>query len=152
MKSRQTASQRFWNKVQVGSASECWLWTGATGITGHGKFKDRSYHTVNSHRYAYMLEHGDIPAGKVVRHTCDNSGCCNPAHMVLGEHADNVADRVKRNRSANGEHNGRAKLNREQVEVIKQRRANGETLVALGTEYGVHYSTIALAVNGRNWK
>jgi hypothetical protein len=151
MKSRQTAAERFWSKVQVGSESECWPWTGAIGHTGHGKFKDRSYHTVNAHRYAYEQRNGS-PAGYVVRHTCDNPACCNPAHLVLGEHIDNVADRVRRNRSANGERNGRAKLNRQQVEVIRQRRANGETLAAIGKVYGIDPSTVRNVAIGRNWK
>jgi hypothetical protein len=152
MKSRQTADERFWSKVQVGSERECWPWTRAADWFGHGKFKVRSYVTVSAHRFAYEQHYGPIPAGQVIRHICDNPACCNPAHLVVGEHADNVADRVRRNRSANGERNGRAKLNRQQVEVIKQRRANGETLTALGAEYGVHYTTIAHVVNGRDWK
>jgi len=152
MKSRQTADERFWSKVQVGSERECWPWTGATGWAGHGRFKVRSYVAVSAHRFVYEQHYGPIPAGQVIRHICDNPACCNPAHLVVGEHADNVADRVKRNRSANGERNGRAKLNRQQVEVIKQRRANGETLEALGKAYGVDPSTVRNAAIGRNWK
>jgi hypothetical protein len=28
----------------------------------------------------------------VIRHTCDESACCNPAHWVLGTRADNSRD------------------------------------------------------------
>jgi hypothetical protein len=28
----------------------------------------------------------------VIRHTCDESACCNPAHWILGTRADNAAD------------------------------------------------------------
>lgn len=150
-KSRYTASERFWSKVQAGNESECWPWTGAKIATGHGRFKVRSYKCIGTHRFAYIIAHGDIPTGMVVRHTCDNPACCNPRHLMLGEHSDNVADRVTRGRSATGERNGRAKLTRQQVEVIRQRRVSGETYSALGREYGVDPSTVRLAAIGHNW-
>ena len=35
-----------------------------------------------------------MPDGRlpVIRHTCDESACMNPAHWVLGTRADNMAD------------------------------------------------------------
>jgi hypothetical protein len=50
----------------------------------------------NAHRVAYALEHGYLPAGVVVRHTCDNKNCVRPSHLVLGSQADNMADRSAR--------------------------------------------------------
>lgn len=55
------------------------------------------------HRLVYCrsngLELADI-AGKVVRHTCDNPRCINPAHLLIGTRADNNRDRADRGRSA----------------------------------------------------
>lgn len=55
------------------------------------------------HRLVYVHHHGitleDI-AGQVIRHTCDNPRCVNPAHLLLGSKANNNKDRAERGRSA----------------------------------------------------
>jgi hypothetical protein len=71
------------------------------------------------HRKVYEEKNGKIPDGLVIRHTCDNRRCINPEHLLIGEHKDNVADRVLRNRSARGEKNGRAKLKETDVVFIR---------------------------------
>ena len=51
------------------------------------------------HRLAWEIHNCEpIPEGKVVRHTCDNPLCCNPAHLILGTQGDNNRDTVSRNR------------------------------------------------------
>ncbi|UGO47583.1 HNH endonuclease [Morganella phage vB_MmoP_Lilpapawes] len=39
---------------------------------------------------------GDIPAGMVVRHTCDNKRCVNPNHLLLGTRKENTHDMLER--------------------------------------------------------
>ena len=71
------------------------------------------------HRYMYEKIYGKI-SSEVLRHTCDNKWCINPSHLIEGTHADNVKDRVDRDRSACGEYNGRSKLTNEAVvEIFK---------------------------------
>ena len=40
-------------------------------------------------------------------HSCDNPICCNPKHLSKGTHKDNSDDKVRKNRHAFGEKNGR---------------------------------------------
>jgi hypothetical protein len=57
---------------------------------------------VRIHRISYVIHHGPIPAGMVVRHKCDNPECSNPDHLELGTDAENVGDRIARGRSGLG--------------------------------------------------
>lgn len=136
---------RFWSKVEVGNIHECWPWRGCKD--DYGKFKvDGELHV--AHRVALWLVFGTPLDGIVVRHRCDNPPCCNPYHLLTGSHADNVADRVLRDRSARGIRNGRSKLTDEQVRAI---RADPRPNVAICQEYGVCNATVSNIKNRRTW-
>lgn len=95
-------AERFWARVDRRGADECWPWTGAR-VDGRKPYAKRygvlrrgatdGCRRVTAHRLAYELLVGPIPAGLHVLHTCDNPPCCNPAHLWIGTHADNMADR-----------------------------------------------------------
>lgn len=58
----------------------CWAWTGAVQSRGYGSF----FHggrAQSTHRLAYELLVGPIPAGLQIDHLCENKRCCNPAHL-----------------------------------------------------------------------
>jgi hypothetical protein len=87
---------RFWSRVDKGAG--CWEWTGGKS-DGYGQLCDEYGRKVRAHRYSYTIHHGPIPSGRVVRHTCDNPGCVNPSHLLLGTQLDNAADRDVRGRN-----------------------------------------------------
>lgn len=97
---------RFHEKYAVSDG--CWLWQAGKYANGYGmvnlgRWADGRQHTVQAHRIAYVLTHGDIPAGAVVMHTCGVPACVNPVHLRLGTQADNVADgKVKGHYKGNG--------------------------------------------------
>lgn len=85
--------ERFWEKVNKGSESECWVWTAATvspagrahvkygkiaGPRGEGKRVQWL-----AHRLSWTLVNGDIPNGMLVDHRCFNTLCVNPDHLRL---------------------------------------------------------------------
>lgn len=94
------------------TTNDCQEWQGKISYVnrapkGYGYFYSKDLKkNVLAHRHAWVVANGkDIPSGMVVMHTCDNTICVNPSHLILGSQADNVNDMI-----AKGRHNfwGRA--------------------------------------------
>lgn len=162
MLSREEREERFWAKVAKTDA--CWNWTGC--IThGYGRFLWDG-RPASSHRVAWALCVGPIPAGLHVLHRCDNRRCVRPDHLFLGTNADNVADMVAKGRTARGqehgthrrpesrpkgERNGNARLTAHAVREIRRRCALGESQSSLAFAFGVSETTIHDVLARRRW-
>lgn len=134
----------------------CMEWQRSRTQFGHGKFK-RGGKTVLAHRDAYCKARG-IPLsainGKVVRHTCDNPACINPAHLVLGTQADNIADRDVHSRTSQGEHRYNAGITDEQAEYIRrvyQPRHPEYGGAVLARRFGVSANIINRVASGKTY-
>lgn len=89
---------RYADRIVIGDPDTCWEWTGAKAATGYGHTHLKGKH-VYAHRASYESVNGLGSAdGLVVRHTCDNPPCCNPAHLYVGSRKQNVGDAVERAR------------------------------------------------------
>lgn len=138
--------KRFWSKVAKGEGREaCWLWTAAKGRGGYGVFQ-LDGKAQRAHRVAYVLAGKKLPKRKILLHKCDVRACVRPSHLRPGTQLDNVRDCIEKGRrgrpvsgrSYAGENNPNAKLSNEQIDELRRRvRAGGETLAALGREFGV---------------
>ncbi len=145
------AKDRFWKNVR--KTETCWLWTGGT----RGKYGRINVKGVGraAHRFSWELHRGEVSEGFDLLHTCpggDNPLCVNPDHLRVGTQADNAKDAVERGQTAAGERNAVAKLTEEIVRQIRSRRQAGESLAALGREFGVTRYAVWSAVVGRTWR
>ena len=93
------AEARFWGGVDRCGPDECWPWPDSFSPRCHGQTNWRGKRPL-AHRVAWELTHGPIPEGLWVLHRCDVPACCNPAHLFLGTHADNMRDMVAKRRHA----------------------------------------------------
>lgn len=156
-----TISGRLAADVEVFSAkfdptdfSDERVWRHGKWHYGRVGFAGREY---RAHRLAWESTHGTtVPPGMVVRHTCDNPPCCNPAHLALGTPAENTRDMIERGRAVRtpspGERNGSAKLTVADVVQIRSDRLTGLSLSRLAAKYGISKGHASRVVNNINWK
>jgi len=148
---------RFWSRVRITIAGECWLWMGALSANGYGVARLQNGKQTSAHRVAYFIETGRLP--EVVRHTCDNPRCVNPEHLRGGTQADNMQDMILKGRQAKdlnhpsqrGEQNHNARITSAIAAEIREAVALGFTQRELAKTYGVSKSTIWAVVHRKNW-
>lgn len=140
----------FWLKVDIRGPDECWEWREGRSRYGYGVFRWKGAQLA-AHRFAWIATNGDIPPGLVIRHTCDNKACCNPAHLLLGTQADNIHDMYERGREAKGSRNGNAILTEDDVMEIWRLLSERKTQTEIAAMYGVDRVTITSIATGRNW-
>ena len=78
----------------------CDIWESYRLPDGYGQLRvgGRSY---RAHRLIWEQEHGAIPEGLVVMHSCDVPSCINIEHLSVGTVRDNARDAVAKGRLAN---------------------------------------------------
>lgn len=146
---KKTLKERILKKIEI-DANGCWNWVGCTLKSGYGQIRD-GYSKIPVHRASFSVFVGDIPFGMFVCHKCDNKKCCNPDHLFVGTHQDNMDDKVNKGRQQRlgGELCGRHKLS--SIDVIKI-RSSKKTGYALAKEYDVDFGTIYAILKRKTWK
>lgn len=146
-------------RVRIDPQTGCWLWQGGSTSNGGYGFITHRRRKVRVHRIAWELFRGPIPEGVEVCHDCpggDNPACCNPAHLFLGTHADNMADMAKKgranSRSPEGEANHAARLTEAQVREMRILYAQDKRIAPLVARFGVSETAVKCVVYRKTWK
>lgn len=96
---------RLWDKVNkcIHAQSDgtclicCWDWKGTKSKIGYGimTLPPPTSITRLAHRLVWAFAHHQpIPSGLLVRHLCHRKSCCNPAHLTIGTHKENLHDHL----------------------------------------------------------
>lgn len=92
---------RFWSKIDVKGANQCWPWKNSLrGSLGYGQFRIGDS-ICDAHRVALELKEGPLPKGRYVCHSCDSPKCCNPRHLFAGTQKNNMDDMTDKGRGDN---------------------------------------------------
>ena len=93
-------ADRFWSKVAfTANPNCCWEWSATGERYGGFRIGKAMY---KSNRVAYFLHYKEDPKELEVIHSCDNPKCCNPSHLSLGTHWENMQDMAEKGRANNG--------------------------------------------------
>lgn len=140
---------------------ECWWWTGGLSDKGVPYFqyegqKKPAYVAAWEAVNGMMPKTNDKGEKLVLRHKCDNGPhkegrrvCCNPRHLELGTHQDNMDDMKTRGRSAKTLFPGHIKAIREWAAMGLTQQYIADRL---GTEFGlvVQRETVRDVLLGKN--
>ncbi len=109
-----SAEERFFSHVVRGPApSDCWIWTGAIGDDGYGRFwvpqPDGGQRAMRPQRWLYEHLTGTaLHPTVLLLHACDIPLCVHVdvdaavSHLAPGTHRGNMLERVQRGRHRNG--------------------------------------------------
>jgi hypothetical protein len=147
--------ERLWRGVdRSGGPDACWPWLGATSkrygrlVSWDLAAKRQRWH--QAHRVAWESHHRARALDFDVLHTCDNPPCCNPAHLWLGTHADNMADKAAKGRAHRliGEDNPAATVT---WAMVKSIRSDPRPTRELARATGIPRSTLGQIRRFESW-
>ena len=152
----------LWSKVEKKGEDECWPWIGFRNKDGYGRVQinDWQYY---AHRVIYNLVYPgviDIRAPKLtdekgfLLHTCDNPSCCNPKHLWVGTHRENMEDKVRKNRQKRfpTDTGPRCKLTMTQAREARQLRKDGIPTRELAKRFGISLPSMKTLLAGKSYK
>lgn len=140
--------KRFYDKVDT--SGDCHEWLACKNRKGYGNIGYMGKIWL-SHRLAWHLAGRELP--DILRHTCDNPGCCNVDHLVPGTVAENNQDKMDRGRFVpnNGSKNGQSKLTEDDVRQIRAMLAEGKKQSDIAKLFGVAQGNISMISSGKAW-
>ena len=158
---------RFHSKVsKVPTDKGCLLWEGCVLSGGYGQFYT-SGTALQAHRVAYFIHNGSLSEDLYVCHECDVRRCCNPDHLWLGTHKDNIDDRQRKGRGRHfpkgdahhtrrhperllrGEQNPMSKLREDDVRAI---RIDNRSQKNIARSYGINQATVSEIKTFKIWR
>ncbi len=143
--------QAFWKKVNILSSTECWNFNGRHYPNGYGNVNiDGKNFT--SHRFTWMISRGAIESGKEVCHRCDNRSCCNPDHLFIGTHKENMRDMIGKGRGRQGFNQREKRLKRSEVIQIRIMASSGHSLAEIAKHFKITISNASYIVTRKTWQ
>jgi hypothetical protein len=130
---------RLKRRIIINPKTGCWEWQGSTA-KGYGRLRVGKRYVL-AHRLMWECVYGETNNLHIL-HKCDNRSCICPSHLFLGTNADNMRDKVLKDRAG-------IKLN---IKEVKDIRTSKLAPKDLAKKYGVRLDTIYRILNRETWK
>lgn len=131
----------------------CWTWKDYLDKDGYGQFFVNKK-CFKAHRFAYLVEKGDIPKGLLVCHSCDNPSCVNPNHLWVGTDQDNIDDKCNKDRVPKGNNHYLSTSDEDKIKNILIDIYYGKyiNINQVCIDYDITCASIRKVLNGCSWK
>ena len=154
--------ETLWSKVDKRGENDCWNWLKYINQDGYGRtwINDKGYY---AHRVIYNLVYPNtitLNAPKssddigFLLHTCDNPKCCNPKHLFIGTHMDNMLEKVAKNRQKRfpTDTGPRCKLSMSQAREARALKKTGMTISQLMQKFNLSRASMKTLIRGDSYK
>lgn len=138
--------ERFFAKVDIRGADDCWPWKASTGGSSYGHIWTRidgKRTCRDAHQVSWMIEHKREPQGPVM-HRCNNKICTNQRHLKEGTHLANNHQAMRDGLIVR-------KLDAARASAIIVERQAGRMVIELAGRYGVKSEQIRKVLEGKAW-
>ncbi len=138
-------SDVFWSRVDLRGPEECAPYVGPGTRTRDGHVRvSIGGSKIYAHRFAFFDTYGVWPY--VACHLCHHPSCCQPTHIVDGDHALNalhrdLADR-RTSRLPKRPQHWSSRVSATDIQELIEARAHGIRATVLATEYGISAETV----------
>lgn len=95
-------------------------------------------------RLILTRRHGALRRDQVSRHTCDNTWCISPAHIIIGTQSDNIRDAVSRGRMS-----GPTRLTTSEIQQIRTSQGSQSQIAR---QFSVDQSYVSYLKNNKRRK
>lgn len=127
---------------RVTEGPDCHAHSGSKGSHGYPQATGPQGYSGPAHRMRWLLEVGEIPAGLMVLHNCNNKQCVRLDHLRLGSHIENMDDVSRAGHP-------RRKLSNEDAVFV---RLSGLPIRQLARRFGVSQRLIQGVVRGLTYR
>lgn len=151
-RSRNGEPLKFLLRAAGQSSDECLIWPFARDKNGYARIRHDGDNVVASNLLCTMVHGSPGTSGYQAAHSCGNGhlGCVNPRHLRWATCRENQKDKLKHGTQQRGERCWNARLNKNQVLVIR-RLVKVTNIQFAAAVFDVSDSSVRSIVRGKTW-
>lgn len=138
---------KLYRNIEIDLVTGCWNWKAGRFQNDEkpGEYKYGSFWwhkgPIGAHRASWRIFRGE-ESGLNVLHKCHNMACCNPDHLYLGDHKQNMKDRDEAGRTSKWDHRYNFKRSPELLAAVMEGFRSGKMAGEVCADFGIGWQTV----------